>query len=42
MNPKMDYDLAGIDFVELYTFDEKNLSKLRNAILGHLAMNNSK
>lgn len=42
MNPKMDYDLAGIDFVDLFSFEEKNLGKLRNAILGHLAMNNSK
>lgn len=42
MNPRMDYDLAGIDFVDLFPFEEKNLSKLRNAILGHLAMNNSK
>ena len=41
MNPKIDYDLAGIDFIELFSFDEKNLAKLRNAILGHLAMNNS-
>ncbi len=42
MNPKMDYDLAGIDFVDLFSFEEKSLTKLRNAILGHLAMNNSK
>lgn len=42
MNPKMDYDLAGIDFVDLFSFDDKSLAKLRNAILGHLAMNNSK
>lgn len=42
MNPKMDYDLAGIDFVDLFSFEEKSLKKLRNAILGHLAMNNSK
>ncbi len=42
MNPKMDYDLAGIDFVELFSFEEKSLARLRNAILGHLAMNNSK
>lgn len=41
MNPKMDYDLAGIDFVDLFSFEEKSLAKLRNAILGHLAMNNS-
>lgn len=41
MNPKMDYDLASIDFVDLFSFEEKNLAKLRNAILGHLAMNNS-
>lgn len=42
MNPKMDYDLVGIDFVDLFSFEEKSLAKLRNAILGHLAMNNSK
>ncbi len=42
MNPKMDYDLAGIDFVDMFSFEEKSLTKLRNAILGHLAMNNSK
>lgn len=42
MNPKIDYDLAGIDFVDLFSFEEKHLSKLRNAILGHLAMSNSK
>lgn len=42
MNPKMDYDLAGIDFVDLFSFEEKSVAKLRNAILGHLAMNNSK
>lgn len=42
MNPKMDYDLAGIDFVDLFSYEEKSLAKLRNAILGHLAMNNSK
>jgi len=42
LNPKMDYDLAGIDFVDLFSFEEKNLDKLRNAILGHLAMNSSK
>ncbi|MDE6027063.1 MAG: TIR domain-containing protein, partial [Muribaculaceae bacterium] len=42
MNPKIDYDLAGIDFVDLFSFEEKSLAKLRNAILGHLAMNNSK
>ncbi len=41
MNPKIDYDLAGIDFVDLFTFDEKSVTKLKNAILGHLAMNNS-
>lgn len=42
MNPKIDYDLAGIDYVDLFSFEEKNLAKLRNAILGHLAMNYSK
>ena len=42
MNPKMDYDLASIDFVDLFSFEEKNIAKLRNAILGNLAMNNSK
>lgn len=41
MNPKMDYDLAGIDFVDLFSFDEHNTTKLKNAILGQLAMNNS-
>lgn len=41
MNPKIDYDLAGIDFVNLFSFDEKSLARLRNAILGHLTMNNS-
>lgn len=39
LNPQIDYDLAGIDFVDLSTFDENHLGKLRNAILGHLAMN---
>lgn len=39
MNPKMEYDLSGIDFVELYSFDEKNTSRLANAILAHIAMN---
>ena len=38
MNPKIDYDLAGIDFVDLLTFDEKNLARLKNAILAHVAM----
>ena len=42
MNPKMEYDLAGIDFIDLFSFDENNLAKLRNAILGHLAMYDSK
>lgn len=41
MNPKIEYDLAGIDFVDLFTFDDKNVRKLKNAILGQLAMNNS-
>lgn len=41
MHPKIAYDLAGIDFLDLFTFDEKNINKLRNAILGQLAMNNS-
>lgn len=41
LNPKMDYDLSGIDFVDLFTFDEKSTSKLRNAILGHIAMSAS-
>lgn len=41
MNPKMDYDLAGIDYVDLFSFEEKSLAKLRNAILGHLAMSRS-
>lgn len=42
MNPKIAYDLAGIDFLDLFTFDEKSLAKLRNAILGQLAMTASK
>ena len=42
MHPRIDYDLSGIDFVDLYSFEEKSIAKLRNAILGHLAMNNSK
>lgn len=41
MHPKIAYDLAGIDFLDLFTFDEKSISKLKNAILGQLAMNNS-
>lgn len=41
MNPKMEYDLSGIDFVELYSFDEKNTNRLANAILAHIAMNGS-
>ncbi len=42
MHPKIAYDLAGIDFLDLFTFDEKSINKLKNAILGQLAMNNSK
>lgn len=38
MNPKIDYDLAGKDFVDLFTFEEKSVTKLKNAILGHLAI----
>lgn len=41
MHPKIAYDLAAIDFLDLFSFDEKNISKLKNAILGQLAMNNS-
>lgn len=41
MHPKIAYDLAGIDFLDLFTFDEKSISKLKNAILGQLAMNSS-
>lgn len=41
MNPKIDYDLSGIDFVDMFTFDQKSITKLKNAILGHFAMNNS-
>lgn len=41
MHPKIAYDLAGIDFLDLFVFDEKGISKLKNAILGQLAMNNS-
>lgn len=39
MNPKMEYDLSGIDFVELYSFDEKNTSRLASALLAHITMN---
>lgn len=38
MNPKMVYDLTAIDFVDLFSFEEKSLSKLRNALLAQLAM----
>lgn len=41
MHPKIAYDLAGIDFVDLFSFDDKSITKLKNAILGQLAMNNS-
>lgn len=41
MHPKIAYDLAGIDFLDLFSFDEKSLSKLKNAILGQLTMKNS-
>lgn len=41
MHPKIAYDLAGIDFLDLFSFDEKSISKLKNAILGQLAMNSS-
>lgn len=41
MHPKIAYDLAGIDFLDLFTFDEKSVTKLKNAILGQLAMSNS-
>lgn len=41
MHPKIAYDLAGIDFVDLFSFDEKSIAKLKNAILGQLTMKNS-
>lgn len=41
MHPKIAYDLVGIDFVDLFSFDEKSIAKLKSAILGQLAMNNS-
>lgn len=41
MNPAIEYDLSAIDYVDLFTFDEKNVKKLKNAILGQLAMNNA-
>lgn len=41
MHPKIAYDLAGIDFLDLFTFDDKSVTKLKNAILGQLAMNDS-
>lgn len=41
MHPKIAYDLAGIDFLDLFTFDDKSIRKLKNAILGQLAMSNS-
>lgn len=41
MHPKIAYDLAGIDFLDLFSFDDKSVTKLKNAILGQLAMNNS-
>lgn len=41
MHPKIAYDLVGIDFLDLFTFDDKSVTKLKNAILGQLAMNNS-
>lgn len=42
LNPKLDYDLASIDYVDLFSFEEKSLDRLRNAILGHLAMSQSR
>lgn len=41
MHPKIAYDLVGIDFLDLFNFDEKSVTKLKNAILGQLAMTNS-
>lgn len=41
LNPKIEYDLVGIDYVDLFTFEQNNVEKLKNAILGQLAMNNS-
>lgn len=41
MHPKIAYDLAGIDFLDLFTFDEKSVGKLKNAILGQLAISSS-
>lgn len=41
MHPTIAYDLAGIDFLDLFSFDENSQAKLKNAILGQLAMNNS-
>lgn len=41
MNPKIAYDLVGIDFLDLFSFDEKSISRLKNAILGQLARTNS-
>lgn len=41
MSPKITYDLTGIDFLDLFSFDESNLTKLKNAILGQLIMANA-
>ncbi len=39
LNRQINYDLSTIDFVDLFTFDENSVSKLKKSILGNLAMN---
>lgn len=41
MNPSIAYDLAGIDYLELHSFNETSISKLKNAILGQLSISDS-
>lgn len=38
MHPKIAYDLAGIDFLDLFTLEDRSMQKLKTAILGQLAM----
>lgn len=41
VNPSIAYDLAGIDYLELYSFDASSISKLKTAILGQLSIADS-
>lgn len=37
-NPKLDYDLSGIDAIDFSNVDEKSINKIKNAVLGQIAM----